>query len=99
MFPATPLPAATDSTPETSVERVFNNKGANGIKGKNIYEYKYSLLFDREEVNPLEVAKHNVKVGIPRILNMYEEYPFWNALLRAAGLGVILSFRFHFQPV
>ena len=72
-------------------ERVFNNKGANGIKGKNIYEYKYSLLFDREEVNPLEVAKHNVKVGIPRILNMYEEYPFWNALLRAAGLGVILS--------
>ncbi len=22
---------------------------------------------------------------------MYEEYPFWNALLRAAGLGVILS--------
>ena len=72
-------------------ERVFNNKGANGIKGKNIYEYKYRLLFDREEVNPLDVVKHNVKVGIPRILNMYEEYPFWNALLRAAGLGVILS--------
>lgn len=72
-------------------ERVFNNKGANGIKGKNIYEYKYSLLFDRETVNPLDVVKHNVKVGIPRILNMYEEYPFWNALLRAAGFGVILS--------
>ena len=72
-------------------ERVFNNKGANRIKGKNIYEYKYSLLFDRETVNPLDVVKHNVKVGIPRILNMYEEYPFWNALLRAAGLGVILS--------
>ena len=63
-------------------ERVFNNKGANGIKGKNIYEYKYSLLFDREAVNPLDVVKHNGKVGIPRILNMYEEYPFWNALLR-----------------
>ena len=72
-------------------ERVFNNKGANGEKGKNIYEYKYSLLFDRETVNPLDAVKHSVKVGIPRILNMYEEYPFWNALLRAAGLGVILS--------
>jgi len=72
-------------------ERVFNNKGANGEKGKNIYEYKYSLLFDRETVNPLNAVKHSVKVGIPRILNMYEEYPFWNALLRAAGLDVILS--------
>lgn len=72
-------------------ERVFNNKGANGIKGKNIYEYKYSLLFDRETVNPPATAFHGTWVGIPRILNMYEEYPFWNALLRAAGLGVILS--------
>ncbi len=72
-------------------ERVFNNKGANGIKGKNIYEYKYSLLFDRETVNQPTTAFHGTWVGIPRILNMYEEYPFWNALLRAAGLGVILS--------
>ena len=72
-------------------ERVFNNKGANEIKGKNIYEYKYSLLFDRETVNPPATAFHGTWVGIPRILNMYEEYPFWNALLRAAGLDVILS--------
>ena len=72
-------------------ERVFNNKGVNGIKGKNIYEYKYSLLFDREVVNPPATAFRGTWVGIPRILNMYEEYPFWNALLRAAGLGVILS--------
>ena len=72
-------------------ERVFNNKGANGIKGKNIYEYKYSLLFDRETVTPPATAFRGRWVGIPRILNMYEEYPFWNALLRAAGLGVILS--------
>lgn len=70
---------------------MFNNKGANGIKGKNIYKYKYSLLFDRETVNTPTTAFRGTWVGIPRILNMYEEYPFWNALIRAAGLGVILS--------
>ena len=91
MFPATPLPAATDSTPETSVSVCSTTREQTGKKGKNIYEYKYSLLFDREIVNTPDVVKHNVKVGIPRILNIYEEYPFWNALLRAAGLGVILS--------
>ena len=70
-------------------ERVFNNKGKNAVKGENIYTYKYNLLFDR----PLQAGDNQPiqKIGIPRILNMYEEYPFWNALLRAAGFDVILS--------
>ncbi len=72
-------------------ERVFNNKGRNEIKGKNIYDFKYRLLFDRKTVDPLDVTKRYVKVGIPRILNMYEEFPFWNALLRHAGFDVVLS--------
>ncbi len=70
-------------------ERVFNNKGENDVKGENIYTYKYDLLFDRTTEG--DTLKPHVKVGIPRILNMYEEYPFWNALLRAAGFAVILS--------
>ena len=84
-------------------ERVFNNKGKNDVKGENIYTYKYNLLFDRETHSGLDVLKQDVRVssdtakhrtariGIPRILNMYEEYPFWNALVRAAGFDVILS--------
>ena len=39
----------------------------------------------------LDVPKRYLKVGIPRILNMYEEYPFWNTLLREAGFDIILS--------
>ena len=39
----------------------------------------------------LDAVKRCIKVGIPRILNMYEEYPFWNALLRAAGFDITLS--------
>ncbi len=73
-------------------ERVFNNKGANEVKGENIYTYKYKLLFDRTtEPATAPVAQGGKSVGIPRILNMYEEYPFWNALMRAAGFNIVLS--------
>ena len=83
-------------------ERVFNNKGEGDVKGQNIYAYKYKLLFDRPTeksdapkqcIRPLDpyVTKHYLRVGIPRILNMYEEYPFWNALLREAGFDIVLS--------
>ncbi len=72
-------------------ERVFNSKGENEVKGENIYTYKYPLLFNRETVNLHIETKHHVRIGIPRILNMYEEYPFWNALLHAAGFDIILS--------
>ena len=30
-------------------------------------------------------------IGIPRILNMYEEYPFWHTLFTACGIQVQLS--------
>ena len=72
-------------------ERVFNNKGKNDAKGENVYTYKYHLLFDRENIQNQRVQIEKVKIGIPRILNMYEDYPFWNALLRHAGLEVVLS--------
>ena len=75
-------------------ERVFNNKGKNDVKGENIYTYKYKLLFDRptEADSAASNARKSGKtIGIPRILNMYEEYPFWNALLRHAGFDIILS--------
>ncbi len=70
-------------------ERVFNNKGKNDVKGENIYTYKYQLLFDRPTQSETSEGKHTI--GIPRILNMYEEYPFWNALLRHAGFDITLS--------
>ncbi len=81
-------------------ERVFNNKGKNDVKGDNIYTYKYHLLFDRPLTTgctktSLEQKSNTkqaiIKIGIPRILNMYEEYPFWNTLLRAVGFEIILS--------
>ncbi len=69
-------------------ERVFNNKGEGGRQGENLYNYKYHLLFDREVMAETE---HEKIVGIPRILNMYENYPFWHALFTTAGIRVVLS--------
>ena len=69
-------------------ERVFNNKGEGDRKGENIYTFKYKLLFDR----PVKAEEEEeTVVGIPRILNMYENYPFWHALFTSAGLRVKLS--------
>ncbi|MDO4602738.1 MAG: acyl-CoA dehydratase activase, partial [Eubacteriales bacterium] len=41
----------------------------------NLYEYKYKRLFSYQ---PLTADKaERGKVGIPRVLNMFENYPFW----------------------
>ena len=68
-------------------ERVFNNKGKGYAKGENAYADKLSLLFDREA----EVSDPRAVIGIPRCLNMYEEYPFWHTLLTRCGIDVVLS--------
>lgn len=79
-------------------ERVFNNKGNNTVKGENIYTYKYHLLFDRALNTPQTVtAKPQKIVAVPRVLNMYEDFPFWYALLTKAGFNVILSSESNFH--
>jgi len=73
-------------------ERVFNNSAGGSVRGNNIYDDKYRLLFDRPCTPLREPPRHRQrKIGIPRVLNMYENYPFWNTLLRACGFEVVLS--------
>ncbi len=66
-------------------ERVFTNSGGNASKGLNIYTDKYRMLFQRD--TPLRGRR----IGIPRMLNMYENYPFWHRLLTDCGFQVVLS--------
>ena len=68
-------------------------KGA-GIVGEktnlpNLVKYKYERIFG---YTPLEEkdAPRGV-IGIPRVLNMYEDYPFWFTFLTSLGFRVILS--------
>ena len=46
----------------------------------NLYEYKNKRLFAHYKPLPAEKA-YRGKVGIPRVLNMYENYPFWFTFL------------------
>ncbi len=55
----------------------------------NLYKYKYQRLF---QYKPLEEEKATRgTIGMPRVLNMYEDYPFWFTLFTNLGFRVILS--------
>ncbi len=71
------------------------NRCERGIGGKksqdkapNIYEYKYRRLFDY--YRPLAHPARG-QIGIPRVLNMYEDYPFWFTFFTMLGYEVVLS--------
>ncbi|EHI99432.1 CoA-substrate-specific enzyme activase [Clostridium sp. DL-VIII] len=55
----------------------------------NLYDYKYKRTFNYKPLKE-EEAKRGV-IGIPRVLNMYENYPFWFTLLTNLGFSVKLS--------
>ena len=71
-------------------ERVFHNGGERVEKGRNAYEEKLHLLFDRAN-SKLSTLNSQLRIGIPRVLNMYEDFPFWHTLLTECGMEVVLS--------
>jgi predicted CoA-substrate-specific enzyme activase len=69
-------------------EKIFSNTGNQHKRGASLPELKYNLLFDR----PTEPAgTPRATIGIPRVLNFFENYPFWNALFIETGFRVKLS--------
>ena len=56
----------------------------------NLYAYKYKRLFDYYTPIAPEAAKFP-PVGIPRVLNMYENYPFWHTFFTRLGFPVVVS--------
>lgn len=55
----------------------------------NLYNYKYHRLFDYEPLSADQAVRGTV--GIPRVLNMYENFPFWAVFFRELGFRVVLS--------
>ena len=80
-------------------ERIYTNGATAVEKGRNAYEEKRKCLFGElgarsEELGVnSQLSTHNsqLKIGLPRCLNIFEEYPFWNALFTACGIEVVLS--------
>ena len=58
-------------------------------KVPNLFGYKSHRLFDYKPL--AEDAAPRGTVGIPRVLNMYENYPFWFTFFSNLGFRVILS--------
>lgn len=57
----------------------------------NLYDYKYKRLFSYKPLKD-EEAYRGV-VGIPRVLNIYENYPLWATFFKELGFKVVLSNR------
>ena len=55
----------------------------------NMYEYKFNRLFNYEPLSDEEATRGTV--GIPRVLNLYENYPYWATFFKELGFKVVLS--------
>ena len=55
----------------------------------NLFDYKFHRMFDYEPLTA-DVAKRGT-VGIPRVLNLYENYPFWAVFFKKLGFRTVLS--------
>ena len=55
----------------------------------DLYKDKLKLLFGRRNLKQ-EEAKRGI-IGIPRVLNMYEDYPFWHSFFTTLGFSIVLS--------
>lgn len=55
----------------------------------NLYQYKFERLFGYKPLEESEAKRGTI--GIPRVLNMYEDYPFWFTFLTKLGFRVIIS--------
>jgi predicted CoA-substrate-specific enzyme activase len=57
----------------------------------NLYDYKYKRVFRYKPLSPMEARRGTI--GLPRVLNMYEDYPFWFTFFTELGYRVVLSGR------
>lgn len=68
-------------------EKMVGNTG--GEKGENLILKKRERLFSYEPLGEKEAFRGTV--GLPRVLNVYENYPFWAVFFRKLGFRTVLS--------
>ncbi len=55
----------------------------------NLFDYKYHRIFGYESLTADQAPRGTI--GIPRVLNFYENYPFWATFFKELGFRVVLS--------
>ena len=66
---------------------IGGQKNANHVP--NLFEYKLNRIFSYESLDADKAPRGTV--GIPRVLNMYENYPFWHTFFTKLGYRVVVS--------
>lgn len=68
-------------------------KGAGKERSKeeipNLFKYKNERIFQYPPLSEEEAVRGTI--GIPRVLNMYENFPFWAVFFKALGYRVVIS--------
>ena len=64
-------------------------KQKNKDKIPNLFDYRYKRIFGYEPLSPDLAARG--EVGLPRVLNMFENYPFWHTFFTLLKYRVVLS--------
>ncbi len=70
-------------------ENIFTNKLVSNHQGFNMHRFKRDLLWERPMAS--QISPSRGRIGMPRVLNMWDDFPFWHALFVAAGFDVVLS--------
>ena len=70
-------------------ERIFHSKSKSATPGRNQIDEKYHYTFSlaKTDVEPSDPKA----IGIPRVLNMFENFPFWSTLFSECGLKPVIS--------
>ena len=55
----------------------------------NLYKYKFERLFGYTPLSEEKATRGTI--GIPRVLNMYEDFPFWFTFFTKLGFRVVIS--------
>lgn len=73
---------------ENKCERIYSNSSREVEPGKSLIPEKLEMIFNRPM---LPARKPRLRMGVPRVLNMFSNFVFWNTLLVESGFEVVLS--------
>ncbi len=71
-------------------EKMFHNTNKARQQGYNAFDMRNQVLFERSRPSDA-TAVTGITIGIPRVLNMFDNYPFWHTLFTECGFTVKLS--------
>ena len=76
-------------------EKVYSSFKESARRGTNMVEEKWRMLFGNrrewQQAASGKPAAFPLRVGLPRALGIFENYPFWRTLLEQCGIEVVLS--------